>query len=103
MGGDGKRESRKYSRLGGNHKRGSSNVFLFFGEGGGRGKVLLLLLTSPVFFSFGDYGTMRLPSERAATCCNDPNTAAWRRDWLREESKGAEPGCRAAPPNPHID
>lgn len=78
-------------------------MFSFFWGGGTRESSPPPPHQPRFFFSFGDYGTMRLPSERAATCCNDPNTAVWRRDWLREESKGAEPGCRAAPPNPHID
>lgn len=35
------------------------------------------------FFFFGDYCTIHLPVETAATRCYDPNTAVWCDDWLR--------------------
>lgn len=58
---------------------------------------------SSLFFSFlpifffgwgggGDYGTMHLPAEAAATRCYDLNTAAWRDDWLRGEAGVVEWG-----------
>lgn len=45
------------------------------------------LASSCLFFlGGGDYGTMHLPAEAAATRCYDLNTAAWRDDWLRGEA-----------------
>ena len=38
----------------------------------------------PPSLFFGDYSTMHLPVETAATRCYDPNTAVWCDDWLRE-------------------
>ena len=58
------------------------------------------LLSLPLLFShfphsspppslfFGDYRTMHLPVETAATRCYDPNTAVWCDDWLREGPRG---------------
>lgn len=37
----------------------------------------------PPSLFFGDYCTMHLPVETAATRCYDPNTTAWCDDWLR--------------------
>lgn len=88
-----KRELQFFSFLGGNEGKSlPASVELFS----------TLLSSSPAYFFFGDYGTMCLPLQRVATRRNDPNTAAWRRDWLGGTARGAGPGWRAAPPNPHI-
>lgn len=47
-------------------------------------------LFPPNLFFWGDYSTMYLPVETAATRCHDPNTAECYDDWLRE---GAGWGC----------
>lgn len=61
-----------------------------------RARFLTLLLLPAYFFFFGwgggDYGTMHLPAEAAATRCSDLNTAAWRDDWLRGEAGVVEGG-----------
>lgn len=58
------------------------------------------LLSLPLLFShfshsspppslfFGDYSTMHLPVQTAATRCYDPNTAVWCDDWLRGAGVG---------------
>lgn len=55
----------------------------------------------PPSLFFGDYSTMHLPVETAATHCYDPNTAVWCDDWLREGA-GVGWGCSAALSHPHI-
>lgn len=62
-----------------------------FGKGESSSFLSLPLLFShfshsspPPSLFFGDYSTMYLPVETAATRCYDPNTAVWCDDWLRE-------------------
>lgn len=95
--GDGRRREageRQILSIGRKSQKRELQFFSFLG--GTRESRCLLLWSSsprssppprPIFF-FGDYGTMRLPSERAATRRNDPNTAAWRRDWLGGRARG---------------
>lgn len=96
--GDGRRREageRQILSIGRKSQKRELQFFLFWGE---PGKVVAcfcgallhapLLLPSLFFFFSGDYGTMRLPLERAATRRNDPNTAAWRHDWLGGRARG---------------